>query len=138
MRRLPVIASGICLVALMIISAAASATRPKPWQWSPGKMTTRLIAEDVFSPQGLPTEYAFCYGRGGSVAGRFSAFRCHLGNGNPNYQIFFTDILTRVLPVGSGRFCIVATPPASDGERKAVPYIAGTPGFNVPPSRACP
>jgi hypothetical protein len=139
MKGLPAIASGIaCVVALMVISAAASATGPKPWQWTPEKMAMRLITVDVFRPQGLPTEHANCVGQSRSAAGRFSAFRCRIANDNPNYQTFVTDILTRVLPAGSGKFCIVATPPAFDGQRKAVPYKTGTLGFSVLPSRACP
>jgi hypothetical protein len=95
-------------------------------------MAKRLVAANPFVWGESYSKAATCVGRGHGMAGRFSAFRCNLefGNVNTTYQ---APVRTRVLPFGSGKLCVVATP---DG--KAVPYTPGTGGITVAPGRAVP
>ena len=69
---------------------------------------------------------------GRSRAGRYSAFDCKITN-----RSFWTTVLVRVLPVGSGKLCLPSVVNPS-GETVALPYKPNTAGMRIPPERACP
>jgi len=131
--------AALCLVSLAILSVAfdftaAAVTKPKPWQWTPTKVVTRLKAASPIPPNdtGSAILTASCRGTGKGVAGRYSRFTCRArwGSSNGSYE---SVLNLRVLPIGSGKLCVVTTP-----EGKAVPWTPGTQGLNILPSRACP
>lgn len=75
-----------------------------------------------------------CVGQGRGVARRFSAFKCTVlvdsSQGEP------ISILMRVLPVGSGKLCVVST--TVNGVVMATPEPGGKPRLIVAAGRECP
>lgn len=134
-RRIAVLLAATALLssAAFLGAAAAAAVKPKPWQWTAAKMNTRLMAAAPFVWDEVELQTARCVGQGKAVARRYSRFRCAISFGSNNIQPYGAQVLIRVLPVGSGKLCVVATP---DG--KAQPHIEGTNGIQVADGRACP
>lgn len=92
----------------------------------------RAAAPFVWSEVRLQT--ATCAGQGKSVAGRFSRFQCTITFGDVNMSSpYGAELLVRVLPVGTGKLCVVAGP---DG--KAVKPTGGTAGVDIAVGRARP
>lgn len=120
-------------LALAFAGTADAAVKPKPWMWAPTKMETRLVATQPFVWQEVKLLGATCVGRGKVVAGRYTSFRCTIRFGSGNIVPYGATVFTRILPVGSGKLCVVATPAG-----KAVPHEAGTLGITVAEGRACP
>lgn len=120
--------------ALIAATTDAALPKPKPWQWKPEKVVTRLTAASpiVGGDVGSDVLSARCTGQGRGVAGRFSRFTCQTQWGSSNGS--YTSILTiRILPIGTGKLCVVTTP-----EGQAVPHTPGTGGTRIKPERACP
>jgi hypothetical protein len=126
------------LAALFVASASAVLPKPKSWQWKPAKVVLRLTAAKpiIGGEVGSDILAAQCTPMGKGVAGRFSRFTCvtKWGGSNGNY----TSTLTlRVLPLGSGKLCVVTTLNNS-GEAVAVPHKPNTQGTRIEPQLACP
>ena len=90
--------------------AETTAALPKPWQWKPEKVELKLTASKPgISAGGLGSNILStrCTPKGRGVADRYSRFTCDTRYGGS--QGSETTVLSvRVLPVGSGKFCIVA------------------------------
>jgi hypothetical protein len=139
MRKLTIAGLLSALIASILVASAAGALpKPKPWQWKPAKVVTKLIAaQPIYSASEVLS--ASCTPQGRGVAGRFSRFTCDTrwrGEGT------YTSVLTiRVLPIGTGKLCVVTTAVTSEvlpDIPRAVPYNAGTLGTLIKPERACP
>jgi hypothetical protein len=129
------------LIGLVATTSASAATRPKPWQWTTGKAATRLAAADPFNAPadelGDDVLSARCVGKGRSVSARFSAFLCEARIGGSNGALIW-PVLIRVLPVGSGKICVVTGPDGLSLPREPV-RPGGIPGgYPVATGRACP
>jgi hypothetical protein len=129
----------LALVVFAVIAATSSAAlpKPKPWQWKPEKVITRLTALRPINHGSLGAEMLAvrCTGQGRGVAGRFSRFTCET---QWRSEGTYTSTLTvRILPVGTGKLCVVTTTNAS-GELVAVPFKPGTAGLPIKPALACP
>lgn len=120
----------VALLGLSLAGASNAAVKPKPWQWSPAKVVTRLKAATPLAPTevGNAILEARCRGLGKGVAGRYSRFSCQTRWGGSNGS--YDSVLTlRVLALGSGKLCVVTS---SDG--RSLP----SPGPLVQAARACP
>lgn len=122
----------LCLVLAFSITAAGTAiaaTQPKPWQWKPPKAATKLVAAQPIAFDSYRLSSATCVGKSKGIAGRYSRFLCQV-----SYSTFTSPLLIRVLPVGTGKLCVVT---AADG--RSLPRDAKTPvGLLVVPARVCP
>ena len=134
----------VALAALAIVAAAdAAVPKPKPWQWKPAKVTTRLMAATpiIGGEAGSEVLSAQCTGLGRGVAGRFSRFTCETRWGSSRTAIYTSTLTIRILPLGSGKLCVVTTAGAPGTPPLAVPvvpYTPGTQGTRIYPERACP
>ena len=109
--RTRLVLAALAILALALGSAAAASIKPKPWQWTTTKMNTRLIAAAPFVWSEVKLETASCAGQGKPVAGRFSRFQCKITFGDVNMSSpYRAELLAKVLPVGTGKLCIVAGP----------------------------
>ena len=134
----------LTLAALAIVATAdAAVPTPKPWQWKPAKVTTRLMAATpiIGGEAGSDVLSAQCTGLGRGIAGRFSRFICETRWGSSRTAIYTSTLTIRILPIGTGRLCIVTTtgaPGTPPVAVPAVPYTPGTEGTPINPERACP
>jgi hypothetical protein len=141
MRKLVTVGLVSALLASIVVASASAALpkpKSKPWQWKPAKVVLRLTAGQpiIGGEVGSNILAAQCTPQGKGVAGRFSRFTCvtKWGGSNGNY----TSTLTlRVLPLGSGKLCVVTTTNHS-GEIVAVPYKLHMQGTKIKPELACP
>ena len=91
------------------------------------------MAAAPFVWSAVKLETAACAGQGKPVAGRFSRFQCKITFGDVNMSSpYRAELLAKVLPVGSGKLCIVAGP---DG--KAVKPTGDSAGVDIAAARAC-
>ncbi len=116
------------LASMVVASAAAALPKPKPWQWTPQKASIRLTAADPFVFSDIRLESSECTGTGKAVAGRYSRFQCKITT-----SAFWTLVLIKVLPVGSGKLCVMTYP---DG--RTIHPLTTKGGMPVVPERACP
>ena len=120
----------------------AALPKPKPWQWKPEKVELKLTASKPgISAGGLGSNILStrCTPKGRGVADRYSRFTCDTRYGGS--QGSETTVLSvRVVPVGSGKFCIVAvTFPNRPGRFFSVDASSGKPGpWLKKPEFACP
>jgi hypothetical protein len=131
------------LVALMVANSALTIVKPKPWQWRPEKVVARLSAATPIMGGEIGSEIlsARCMGQGRGVAGRFSRFTCETRWGSLRTQINASTLTIRILPVGSGKLCVVTTTGTQGvpvGVPVAVPYTPGASWTPIRPERACP
>ena len=129
------------LASVVVASAAAVVKKPKPWQWTPQKVVLKLTALKPISAGGLGSNIlsARCTPKGRGVAGRYSRFTCDTRYGGSTGSN--TTVLSiRVLPVGTGKLCIVAvTFPNLPGKFFSVDASSGKPGPRIKkPEFACP
>lgn len=122
----------VLALGLALASTAAAVAKPKPWMWTPARMQARLVAAQPFVFDAARLLTAGCTGIGHPVKARYSRFRCQISFGDANSS-YAATVFTRVVPVGSGKLCVVAT---ADG--KAEPYTPGTAGLTVATGRVCP
>lgn len=150
MRKLATVALLSVLLASVVVASASAAVKPKPWQWTPQNVVLRLTAAkpinggEIGSSERVdrlargPILSARCTPKGRGVAGRYSRFICdtRYGSSNGNYT---TLLSIRVLPVGTGKVCIVTVTFANrPGEFFALDASSGKPGPRVKPEFACP
>ena len=131
------------LAAVVVASATAALPKPKPWQWTSQKLVLRLTAVKPIMGGEIGSEIlsAQCTGRGRGVAGRFSRFTCQTRWGSLRTEINASTLTIRILPVGTGKLCVVTTSGAQDvpvGVPVAVPYTPGARWTPVRPEWACP
>jgi hypothetical protein len=135
----------LVLLVLAAIAATSNATAARwtPFQWTPAKIESKLLADGnraVYANQGvfgLHLEYAKC--RTPGYVPRSSSFTCQVGNTNPSWQLWSGRIYVRVLRVGSsGRWCVPGklNPPPNIWGRATT--VDGKGYVSVAPPRLCP
>ncbi len=126
------IAAAVAVAAVFAGSADATVPKPKPWQWPAAKMSTRLMAAAPFVWDEAKLQKVACVGQGKQVASRYSSFRCRISFGSINATPYTADLVARVLPVGTGKLCVVQ---GADG--MAVRPGGGSAGVRVADGRGC-
>ena len=141
MRKLVIVGLLSVLLASIVIASTSAAVKPKrkPWQWTPQKVVLRLIAAKpiVGGEIGSDILSARCTPQGRGVARRYSRFICDTRHGSSNGD-YTLPLSIRVLPVGTGKLCMVTvTVPTRPGEFYAW-QPSGRPGARSKPEFACP
>ena len=131
MRKLVTVGLVSALLASIVVATTTAALpKPKPWHWTPAKAAVRLTALNPFMFHDIKgVESSTCVGRGRGRAGRFSAFQCEITT-----SLYKAPVLIRVLPVGSGKLCVVSTPEGN----AVLPGITTKAAIMVAAGRACP
>ena len=139
--RMRILVSVLFALVVAVPAVAATSAKPKPWQWTPQKVVLKLTAAKPISAGGLGRNILStrCTPKGRGVAGRYSRFTCDTRYGGSNGSNT-TVLSVRVLPVGSGKFCIVTvTFPNLPGKFFSVDASSGKPGPPLTkPEFACP
>jgi hypothetical protein len=142
LRRTLALALALAALAVVAIGTAAI-PKPKAWQWKPARVSARLIAATpiIGGEVGSHVLSAQCTGLGRDAAGRFSRFTCETRWGSSRTAIYTSTLTIRILPVRTGKLCVVTitgvpgTPPVAV---PVVPYTPGAQGTWINPRRACP
>ena len=130
MARFPL----VVLVFVLIVPTAIGAVKPKPYQWTPAKAGTRLLASAPFVwSEDVHLMTSTCLGTGKAAAGRYSRFACRISFGGTNVVPYKATVVAKVLPVGTGKLCI---PVGSDG--MAVTSTGSSAGVRVATGKSCP
>jgi hypothetical protein len=141
MRKVITVGLLVALLASIVVASASPAVKkPTPWQWTPQKVVLRLTAAKPIDGGEIGGNIlsARCTPKGRGVAGRYSRFTCDTRYGGSNGS-YTTMLSVRVLPVGSGKLCIVTVTFSNlPGEFFALDASSGKPGPRIKPEFACP
>jgi hypothetical protein len=140
MRKIVIVGLLSALLASIVV-ASATAAKPKPWQWKPEKVVTKLTAVSPINggETGGAIISARCVGQGRGVLGRYSRFKCTVNYGGPDAGYAVGMLTIRSLPVGSGKLCVITVPSHHPGEFLAwQPSWSKQPGPRIKPEFSCP
>ena len=139
MRKLVIVGVLSVLLASSVLASASAAVKPKPWQWAPQKVVLRLTAVKpiVGGEIGSNILSARCTPQGRGVAGRYSRFVCDTRYGGSNGS-YTQPLSVRVLPVGSGKLCVVTVIVLPPPVEFYAWQPSGKPGARIKPDFACP
>ena len=129
------------LASVVVASASAAVKKPKPWQWTPQKVVLKLTASKPISAAGLGRTSCRLAARPRGGVSRAGTRGSRATRGMAGRTGSETTVLSvRVLPVGTGKLCIVAvTFPNLPGKFFSVDASSGKPGpWLKKPEFACP